>query len=101
MQTWPMIKMLLTSPGFQVSCTGQLLADSLQPVHVCYMSCVLSASWCYLTSRALQAVTWASAMNDVGSWALVAWQATFYQVGDMQACTVPLPAGYYRIWGLL
>lgn len=26
-----------------------------------------------------QAVTFASALNDVGSWALVAWQATFYQ----------------------
>lgn len=42
LETWPLIKALLTSPGFQ-------------------------------------AVTWASAMNDVGSWALVAWQATFYQ----------------------
>lgn len=27
----------------------------------------------------MQAVTFASALNDVGSWALVAWQATFYQ----------------------
>lgn len=29
--------------------------------------------------KLLQAVTLASAFNDVGSWALVSWQATFYQ----------------------
>ena len=27
----------------------------------------------------MQAVTAAAAINDVGSWALVSWQATFYQ----------------------
>ena len=32
-----------------------------------------------LSSRAFQAITVAAAINDVGSWALVAWQATFYQ----------------------
>ena len=86
MQTWPMIKMLLTSPGFQVHCTSSLLADSLQQVCACHVP----ARWSELTSRGLQAVTWASAMNDVGSWALVAWQATFYQVGDVHACRVPM-----------
>ncbi|KAK9811000.1 hypothetical protein WJX73_004887 [Symbiochloris irregularis] len=32
-----------------------------------------------LSSRAFQALTAAAAINDVGSWALVSWQATFYQ----------------------
>ena len=32
-----------------------------------------------LTLFSLQAVTLAAAFNDVGSWALVGWQATFYQ----------------------
>lgn len=32
-----------------------------------------------LSNPGFQAVTFASALNDVGSWALVAWQATFYQ----------------------
>jgi hypothetical protein len=27
----------------------------------------------------LQAITFACALNDVGSWSLVAWQATFYE----------------------
>ena len=27
----------------------------------------------------VQAVTFACALNDVGSWSLVAWQATFYE----------------------
>lgn len=31
-----------------------------------------------LGSRSFQAVTFASALNDVGSWALVSWHATFY-----------------------
>lgn len=37
MQTWPMIKMLLTSPGFQVPCTVSMLADSLQQVRARHM----------------------------------------------------------------
>ena len=32
-----------------------------------------------LESRAFMALTAAAAFNDIGSWALVAWQATFYQ----------------------
>jgi hypothetical protein len=32
-----------------------------------------------LASPKFQAITFASAINDVGSWALVSWQATFYQ----------------------
>jgi len=32
-----------------------------------------------VASPVFQAVTLAAAMNDVGSWALVSWQATFYQ----------------------
>ncbi|GAB4820526.1 hypothetical protein N2152v2_007572 [Parachlorella kessleri] len=32
-----------------------------------------------LGSPKFQAITFASAINDVGSWALVSWQATFYQ----------------------
>jgi MFS family permease len=32
-----------------------------------------------LSSPAFLALTFAAALNDVGSWALVAWQATFYQ----------------------
>ena len=31
-----------------------------------------------LGSRSFQALTFASALNDVGSWALVSWHATFY-----------------------
>lgn len=31
-----------------------------------------------LASRSFQALTFASALNDVGSWALVSWHATFY-----------------------
>lgn len=31
-----------------------------------------------LASRSFQAVTFACALNDVGSWALVSWHATFY-----------------------
>lgn len=31
-----------------------------------------------LSSRSFQALTFASALNDVGSWALVSWHATFY-----------------------
>ncbi|DBB07820.1 TPA: hypothetical protein ACH3X3_009229 [Trebouxia sp. C0006] len=31
-----------------------------------------------LASRSFQAITFASALNDVGSWALVSWHATFY-----------------------
>ena len=31
-----------------------------------------------LSSRSFQAITFASALNDVGSWALVSWHATFY-----------------------
>lgn len=32
-----------------------------------------------VSSRGFQALTAAAAFNDVGSWALVSWQATFYQ----------------------
>lgn len=31
-----------------------------------------------LASRSFQALTFAAALNDVGSWALVSWHATFY-----------------------
>ena len=31
-----------------------------------------------LSSRSFQAITFASSLNDVGSWALVSWHATFY-----------------------
>jgi hypothetical protein len=31
-----------------------------------------------LASHSFQAITFASALNDVGSWALVSWHATFY-----------------------
>lgn len=31
-----------------------------------------------LASRSFQAITFACALNDVGSWALVSWHATFY-----------------------
>lgn len=53
--------------------------------------------------RGPQAVTFASALNDVGSWALVAWQATFYQrvfeVGpDVYA---PLLAAIIPIGGII
>lgn len=38
----------------------------------------LSAVRTLLGSRSFQAITFASALNDVGSWALVSWHATFY-----------------------
>lgn len=47
--------------------TAGSIADSLSKLRV------------LLASPKFQAITFASAINDVGSWALVSWQATFYQ----------------------
>ena len=48
-------------------------------------------------------MTFACALNDVGSWSLVAWQATFYQrVYDLSADTyAPLLAVIIPIGGIL
>ena len=52
---------------------------------------------------AVQAVTLAAAFNDVGSWALVGWQATFYQrVYDLGPDVyAPALAGILPIGGIL
>jgi hypothetical protein len=51
----------------------------------------------------LQAVTLAAALNDVGSWALVSWQATFYQrVYELGPETyAPALAGILPVGGIL
>jgi len=51
----------------------------------------------------VQAVTLAAALNDVGSWALVSWQATFYQrVYELGPETyAPALAGILPVGGIL
>lgn len=53
--------------------------------------------------KSLQAVTLAAAFNDVGSWALVSWQATFYQrVFDLGPETyAPALAGILPVGGII
>ena len=52
-----------------------MLLEERVAFHICTL-CVCKPC---LTLFSLQAVTLAAAFNDVGSWALVGWQATFYQ----------------------
>lgn len=54
-------------------------------------------------SWSAQAVTLAAALNDVGSWALVSWQATFYQrVYELGPETyAPMLAGILPVGGIL
>lgn len=56
-----------------------------------------------LTSRAFQSVTFAATLNDVGSWALISWHATFYaRVYDLPAEVYgPLLAVVVPVGGLL
>eukprot|EP00887_Chlorella_sp_A99_P001478 scaffold8.g1478.t1 len=56
-----------------------------------------------LVSPGFQGLTLAAALNDVGSWALVSWQATFYQrVYELQPDTyAPLLAVVIPVGGLI
>ena len=56
-----------------------------------------------VSSPSFQALTAAAAFNDVGSWALVSWQATFYQrVYELQPDTyAPLLAVVIPVGGLI
>jgi MFS family permease len=63
----------------------------------------LGALRCLLGSPGFVALTAAAALNDVGSWALVSWQATFYQrVYELQPGTyAPLLAVVIPVGGLV
>lgn len=58
---------LATVPATPVAATSDSLGESAEKLKV------------LVSSPAFIALTAAAAFNDVGSWALVAWQATFYQ----------------------
>jgi hypothetical protein len=58
-----------------------------------------------LASHSFQAITFASALNDVGSWALVSWHATFYTrtfgigpdiYAPMLAAIIPIGGDHWR-----
>lgn len=92
LETWPLIKTLLTSPGFQVGLRNLLALQHV--LHAAALLCIVQPGLTAMCNNrvmlAPQAVTWASAMNDVGSWALVAWQATFYQVTVLDGVLMPV-----------
>jgi len=67
-----------TAPPILAPATPPPLAAGAVPPAKPPLASMVPAIKALAASRSFQAITAAAAINDVGSWALVAWQATFY-----------------------